>query len=99
MEQLWRTTEDISYEPRRVKWENVVRNFELNAQHGTLTSPYGWNDPDMLEVGNAGLTPIESRTHYSMWAISAAPLRSGADLTHMDAQTLATYTNPEVIAI
>ena len=99
MAQLWRTTEDISYDPGRVKWENVVRNFELNAQHATFTGPNSWNDPDMLEVGNAGLTPIESRTHYSMWAISAAPLWSGTDLTHMDAQTLATLTNPEVIAV
>ncbi len=99
MAQLWRTTEDISYEPGRAKWENVVRNFELNAKHAAFTAPNSWNDPDMLEVGNAGLTPVESRTHYSMWVISAAPLWSGTDLTHMDQQTLATYTNPEVIAV
>ena len=36
MAQLWRTTEDISYDPGRVKWENVIRNFELNAQHADL---------------------------------------------------------------
>lgn len=97
--QVWRTTEDISYNPGRVEWENVVRNFELNARHATFTGPNSWNDPDMLEVGNGGLTPSESCTQYSMWAISAAPLWLGTDLTHMDAQTLATQTNPEVVAV
>ena len=97
--ELWRTTEDISYEPGRAKWESVVRNFEANALHAAFTAPNSWNDPDMLEVGNAGLTPVEWRTHFSMWVISAAPLWAGTDLTRMDAPTLATLTNPEVIAI
>lgn len=97
--ELWRTTEDISYDPGRVKWESVVRNFETNALHAAFTAPNSWNDPDMLEVGNGGLTPVESRTHFSMWVISAAPLWAGTDLTRMDGQTLTTFTNPEVIAI
>ncbi len=99
MAQLWRTTEDISYDPGRVKWESVVRNFEINASHAAFTAPNNWNDPDMLEVGNAGLTPIESRSHMSMWAISAAPLWAGTDLTKMHAGTWALFTNAEVIAI
>lgn len=99
MAQLWRTTGDISYEPGRVKWESVVRNFELNAQHSGFTAPNSWNDPDMLEVGNQGLTAEEARSHFSMWAISAAPLWLGTDLTHIDPGAQAILTNPEIIAI
>jgi len=99
MAQLWRTTGDISFDPKRVAWKSIVHNFESNALHAAFTAPNSWNDPDMLEVGNSGLTPVESRTHFSMWAISAAPLWAGTDLNRMDAYTLATFTNPEVIAI
>jgi alpha-galactosidase len=61
--------------------------------------PGHWNDPDMLEVGNAGLTDNEQRAQFSLWAIMAAPLILGNDLTNMSATTLATLTNPEVVAV
>lgn len=99
MAQLWRTGPDISYEKGQVKWESIVRNFQLNAQHAAATAPESWNDPDMLEVGNKGITPTEARSHFSMWAISAAPLWAGTDLTRMDAETRAIFTNNEVIAV
>jgi len=97
--QVWRTGPDISYDKGRVKWQSIVRNFQLNARHATVTAPNSWNDPDMLEVGNAGLTATEARSHFSMWAISAAPLWAGTDLTHLDPETLAILTNREVIAV
>ena len=97
--QLWRTTEDISYEAAQVKWESVVRNFELNAQHAGFTAPNSWNDPDMLEVGNRGLNDDEARSHFSMWVVSAAPLWLGTDLTHIDASVRAMLTNAEFIAV
>jgi alpha-galactosidase len=61
--------------------------------------PGNWNDPDMLEVGNGGMTPVEYRTHMSLWALLAAPLLAGNDLTKMTPETLAILTNPEVLAI
>jgi alpha-galactosidase len=97
--QLWRTDADVSWEKNHVQWTRVVQNFESNARHAVFSAPNSWNDPDMLEVGVPGLSPVEGRSHFSMWAISAAPLWAGADLTIMDAETLATYTNPEVIAV
>jgi alpha-galactosidase len=97
--QMWRTDQDISYEKNHVKWDDIVRNFESNARHAALSGPDSWNDPDMLEVGNDGITPVEARSHFSMWAISAAPLLAGTDLAHMDTETRAIFTNPEVIAI
>jgi len=53
----------------------------------------------VLEVGNGGMTDAEYVTHFSLWAISKAPLLIGCDVTKMSAATLATLTNPEVIAI
>lgn len=97
--QLWRTESDLSGEKDRAEWENVVKNFESNARDAVFSAPNSWNDPDMMEVGNPGITPTEAQTHMSMWAISAAPLWAGNDMTHMDASTLSLYANPEVIAI
>ena len=53
----------------------------------------------MLEVGNDGMTDDEYRTHFSLWAISKAPLLIGCDVTNMSPATLATLSNPEVIAV
>ncbi len=53
----------------------------------------------MLEVGNGGMTDAEYVTHFSLWAISKAPLLIGCDVTNMSAATLSTLTNPEVIAV
>lgn len=97
--QLWRTDADVSWEKNHVQWTRVVQNFESNARHAIFSAPNSWNDPDMLEVGVPGINAEEGRSHFSMWAISAAPLWAGADLTNMDAETLATYTNPEVVAV
>jgi len=97
--QLWRTWGDISYQKNHVNWKDIVQNFEANAQHAQFSGPNSWNDPDMLEVGNPGITAIEARSHFSMWVISAAPLWAGTDLTHMAPDILSIFTNPEVIAV
>jgi alpha-galactosidase len=59
----------------------------------------GFNDPDMLEVGNGGMTPTEYRTHMSLWAIAKAPLLIGCDVRNISQDTLDLLTNPEVIAV
>ena len=61
--------------------------------------PGHWNDPDMLEVGNGGLTPAENRAHFSFWALFAAPLMAGNDLEKMAPEVKAILTNAEVIAV
>jgi hypothetical protein len=53
----------------------------------------------VLEVGNGGMTDAEYVTHFSLWAISKAPLIIGCDITKMSVATLSTLTNPEVIAV
>ncbi len=64
-----------------------------------MQAPGHWNDPDMLEVGNGGMTDTEYRTHMSLWAILAAPLLAGNDLSKMTPETKAILLNKEVIAV
>jgi alpha-galactosidase len=91
---LWRTDDDIR--------DNYFSMAELGfGQNGLerFAGPGHWNDPDMLEVGNGGMTDDEYRTHMSLWCILAAPLIAGNNLVSMTAATKAILTNPEVIAI
>ena len=96
---LWRTDQDISWEKNHVTWERVVLNFESNARRAVFSAPNSWNDPDMLEIGNRGLSPDEMRSHFSMWAISAAPLWASTDLIRMDDATRSIFTNAEVVRV
>ena len=91
---LWRTTGDISDD-----WNSMLSNLDFNAYHAMYAGPDGWNDPDMLEVSNGGMTDTEYRAHFSMWAISAAPLIAGNDLSTMSSATKAILTNTDIIAI
>jgi alpha-galactosidase len=61
--------------------------------------PGHWNDPDMLEVGNPGLSLAESRAHFSLWCILAAPLMAGNDLRTMTPEILEILNNKDAIAI
>jgi alpha-galactosidase len=91
---LWRTTDDIN--------DTYTRMADIGfGQLGLAkyAAPGHWNDPDMLEVGNGGMTGDEYRTHMSLWAILAAPLLAGNDLSKMTPETLSILTNKEVIAV
>lgn len=91
---LWRTTDDIED-----KWTSMLANLDQSSQHSTVARPGAWNDPDMLEVGNGGMTDDEYRAHMSLWAIQAAPLIAGNDLRTMSEATRVILTNPEVLAV
>jgi alpha-galactosidase len=91
---LWRTTDDIED-----KWTSMLANLDQSSQHSTVARPGAWNDPDMLEVGNGGMTDDEYRAHMSLWAIQAAPLIAGNDLRTMSEATRIILTNPEVLAV
>src|SRR6185369_7552061 len=65
----------------------------------SFAGPGHWNDPDMLEVGNGGMTENEYRAHFSLWAILAAPLIAGNDLRSMTPEISSILTNKEVIAV
>jgi alpha-galactosidase len=90
---LWRIEFDIN-----ATWGSVIRLIDKNKPEWIGAGPGHWNDPDMLEVGN-GLNDTEGRAHFSMWAIMAAPLITGNDLSTMSATTKEILTNKEVIAV
>ena len=100
---LWRTGGDI-YDG----WEGVTHDGQwfgvldiLDRQVGldVYAGPGHWNDPDMLEVGNGGMSAAEYRAHFALWAMLAAPLIAGNDLGAMDATTRDILTAREVIAV
>ena len=90
----WRTTDDISN-----NWESVITNYKINDQHQSNAGPGSWNDPDMLEIGNGGLTSQEERTHFALWAFAKAPLIIGCDLNTVSGQSLAILKNKQLIAV
>ncbi|KAB1224160.1 Alpha-galactosidase [Morella rubra] len=90
----WRTTSDITD-----TWESMVSRADMNEVYAELARPGGWNDPDMLEVGNGGMTKNEYIVHFSIWAISKAPLLLGCDVRNVTKETMDIIANKEVIAV
>ena len=83
---LWRTTGDISD-----SWNSMIKIFE-QKDLAKYAGPGHWNDPDMLEVGNGGMTTEEYKTHFSLWCMLAAPLLAGNDLQNMTPETKSILT-------
>ncbi|WP_309114213.1 ricin-type beta-trefoil lectin domain protein [Saccharothrix sp.] len=100
---LWRTTEDLLD-----IWQNGNTNsypmgvgnvLDITAPLAAQAGPGHWNDPDMLVVGRPGLTLTESRAHFALWALMAAPLMAGNDIRTMSADISAVLRNPRLIAV
>ncbi|WP_238006080.1 NPCBM/NEW2 domain-containing protein [Dactylosporangium sp. AC04546] len=90
----WRTTGDISD-----NWGSVTSLLDQQAGLETFARKGFYNDPDMLEVGNGGLTADENVAHFSLWSLLSSPLLLGNDLRSVSASTLAILRNPDVIAV
>ncbi|WP_410791273.1 X2-like carbohydrate binding domain-containing protein [Kribbella sp. C-35] len=83
-------------------WPNINRLFPKLAEWWRHAGPGGWNDLDSLDVGNGqmdGMTKDERRTAATLWAVSAAPMYVGNDMTRLDSYGLELLTNREVIAV
>jgi alpha-galactosidase len=91
---LWRTTGDIE-----ANYERMAKIGFDQAGLSKFAGPGHWNDPDMLEVGNGSMNDNENRSHMSLWAILAAPLLAGNDLSKMKPEVLSVLTNKDLIAI
>ncbi len=91
---LWRTTDDIND-----SWDRMSQIGFMQAGLAKFAGPGHWNDPDMLEIGNGGMTFDEYKTHMTLWSILAAPLLAGNDLSQMSGQTKELLMNREVIAV
>ncbi len=98
---LWRTTGDIwdHFQGKKTYSLGMMDIVDLQVGLSGFAGPGHWNDPDMLEVGNGGMSTEEYRTHFSLWAELAAPLIAGNDLSKMTPDIKAILTNPEVIAV
>ena len=105
---LWRTTPDINDVwsihkklPNGDCCERLGFLELLDMQVGleSFAGPGHWNDPDMMEVGNGGMTIAEYRAHFSFWALLAAPLIAGNDVRSMSPEIKEILTNSEVIAV
>jgi len=103
----WRSTGDIvdKWSSHR-KWDDgsccelgMLDILDLQVGLDAFAGPGHWNDPDMLEVGNGGMTTNEYRAHFSLWCMLAAPLMSGNDLRSMTPEIKEILTNKEVIAV
>jgi alpha-galactosidase len=90
----WRTTGDISD-----NYASMLKIFKQNVVLDSYAHLGHWNDPDMLEVGNGGMTDIEYRSHFSLWSIMASPLLIGTDLRTVKPEALQILLNKDVIAI
>jgi alpha-galactosidase len=91
---IWRTTGDISD-----RWTSFTRLLDQQVGLEKYAGPGGWNDPDMLEVGNGGMTTAEYRAHFSLWCLLSAPLVAGNDIRSMTPEIRDILTNKEVIAV
>ena len=90
----WRTTGDIAD-----NWLSFIGILDQQQGLEVYAKPGAWNDPDMLEVGNGGMTTVESQSHFALWAILKAPLLIGCDLSTIKPEDLAILKNDEVIAV
>ncbi len=91
---LWRTTDDINDH-----WKSMEHIGFSQFDIARYIKPGHWNDPDMLEIGNGGMTDDEYKTHMSLWSMLAAPLLAGNDLRSMTDDTKSILMNTDVIAI
>jgi alpha-galactosidase len=91
---LWRTTADVT-----PTFDRISLIGREQAGLARYAGPGHWNDPDMLEVGNGKLTPDENRTHMGMWAMLAAPLLAGNNLSQLTPEVTSILTNRDILAI
>ncbi len=90
----YRTDGDISD-----SWSRMITEISDAAAWAPYAGPGHWSDPDMLEIGNGGMTDNEETTHISMWCMLEAPLLLGTNMTNIGSFELSLCTNAEVIAL
>jgi alpha-galactosidase len=91
---MWRIGFDIS-----ASWSSIYGLISQDAPLYPYAGPGHWNDPDVLEVGNGGLSVAQNQSHFGMWAMLAAPLLTGNDLRSVPADIVAILTNADIIAV
>ncbi|KAF7694179.1 alpha-N-acetylgalactosaminidase [Silurus meridionalis] len=95
---LWRNYGDIED-----SWESILNILDWFTEHQDILQPAAgpgqWNDPDMLVIGDFGLSMEQSRSQMALWAIMAAPLFMSNDLRTLNSGARAILQNKVAIAI
>lgn len=91
---MWRVASDIQDD-----WSEMLRVYDINSRYAPYQKVGEWNDADMLEVGNGGMSFTEYRTHFGLWSIMATPLMIGTDLRKLAPELKGILTNQDAIAI
>lgn len=95
---LWRNDDDVED-----SWESIANTIKFESDNqdtwAPLAGPGSWNDPDMIMVGNFGLSKSQAEAQFGMWAIMAAPLILSTDLTEISDENLQIIANSDVIAV
>ncbi|MEV6281503.1 NPCBM/NEW2 domain-containing protein [Kribbella sp. NPDC051770] len=95
--QSWRTYTDVGF-VFDIKYKDVLRNYDQNARHPEVVRPGAYNDPDYL-APELGMSDEEFRTQMTLWSVAAAPLIIGSDVRKLSNTSIATLTDPDVLAI
>ncbi|CAG9128729.1 hypothetical protein JYU34_010077 [Plutella xylostella] len=95
---LWRNFDDI-----QDSWASVESIIDYYGNHQDVIVPNAgpghWNDPDMLIIGNFGLSYEQSKTQFAIWAILAAPLLMSVDLRTIRPEYKAILQNRKIIDV
>lgn len=95
---LWRNWDDI-----QDSFDSLAGITDYFAENQTRFQPHAgpghWNDPDMLLIGNFGLTIEQSKHQMAIWAILAAPLLMSTDLKNIRPEFREILINPHVVAV
>lgn len=92
---MWRSSQDI-----RPTWTSVMFNLHSLVGMGAHGKPGGWNDPDLLEVGNGAFNSVEAaRAHFTMWSVTSSPLIASLKLKNMKPDILNILINKDAIAV
>ncbi|CAF4914324.1 unnamed protein product [Pieris macdunnoughi] len=94
---LWRNTDDI-----QDSWASLTSIMDWFAERPELVEfagPGHWNDPDMLLIGNYGLSVDQARVQMAVWSIMAAPLMMSVDLNTIKDEFKQILLNDRVIEI
>ena len=92
-----RTSDDLT-----PKWTRMLANFDSAVTRPLYAHPHGWNDPDMLFIGEGDFDAhhvTEARSHFTLWAMLNAPLLIGQDLTKVTKEQIEIYGNSDLIAL
>ncbi|XP_049627598.1 alpha-N-acetylgalactosaminidase-like [Suncus etruscus] len=95
---LWRNYNDI-----QDSWASVLSILDWFVAHQDILQPVAgpghWNDPDMLIIGNYGLSFEQARSQMALWTILAAPLFMSTDLRSISPRNIDILQNSLMIKI